>query len=181
MNTMYMYKQFRIDKSGKLHPLFVFAQETIETNKWLMAKDGPMTPDGKVASKLGKLAYRPGWHLSELPYAPHIGIKEGGKIKYMHDDTVWALCEINAQNDYTALAAQNGMKGKKFNPRLAYLPHVPEDGFYWYTTNPNAKINWVITGDMRVLRVLNDDECEQICAEHGFHAQPHRKITKGGM
>jgi hypothetical protein len=173
---MKAYKQFHIDRSGNLHPLFVFANDTIPMNRWLWAKEGSRDLNGKIKSKLGPLAYRPGWHLSEAPYAPHIGIKENGKIKYMHDDTVWALCEFNDTNDYTIEAKANGMRNGKFDPRRACLTKLPENGFYWFNTNPSAFGNWLITDKIKVLKVLTDEEVEDICwNQFGIHAQPRKK------
>ena len=174
---MLAYKQFRIDNLGNLHPLFVFSNETIPVGKWIVAKEGPRTEAGKVQSKLGPLAYRPGWHLSEAPYAPHIGIKENGKVKYMKHDTVWALCEVDDTVDYTALAHANGIRNGKFSAQRACLNHLPTDGFYWYTTNPNAFGRWLIAERIRVLTVLSDKDVEEICwKQFGIHAQP-RKVA----
>ena len=73
MKSNFGYKLFVKDKGGNLHPLYVNANQTIPTNQWLTAECGEMTPDGKVKSKLGKLAYRGGWHLNEeCPYVTHI-------------------------------------------------------------------------------------------------------------
>ena len=171
---MIAYKQFRIDKSGNLHPLFVFANETIPIGEWIKAKEGPRTENGKVKSKLGPLAYRPGWHLSEAPYAPHIGVKENGKIKYMKPDTVWAECEVYGDN-YTELALRQGMRNGKLNSREACLPILPYGGFYWYTTNPNAFGRWLIAHQIKVLRVLTDAAVEDICWNRfGIHSQPRK-------
>ena len=172
---MIAYKQFRIDKSGNLHPLFVYADEVIPVGKWLVAKEGKRTPTGKVRSKLGPLAYRPGWHLSEAPYAPHIGVKENGKVKYMHPGTVWAECEVYDETNYTLEAHANGINGKRFNPQKACLDHIPHGGFYWFTTNPNAFGNWLIAERIKVNRVLTDEEVEEICwTQFGVHAQPRK-------
>lgn len=172
---MTAYKQFRIDKSGNLHPLFVSTTETIPVGVWLKAHEGERTECGKVKSKLGPLAYRPGWHLSEAPYAPHIGVKENGKIRYMRPDTVWAVCEIDNTNDYTAEAKANGTKNGKYNAQKACLDRLPENGFYWYNTNPTAFGNWLITDRIKVLKVLKDDEVEEICmTQFGIHAQPRK-------
>lgn len=169
---MIAYKQFRIDKSGNLHPLFVFANETIPVGEWLVAKEGQRTEDGKVKSKLGSLAYRPGWHLSEAPFAPHIGIKENGKIKYQRPDTVWAICELCDDNDYNCEAYENGIRNGKFYAQRACLDHLPDHGYYWYTTNPNAYGKWLITDRIKVIRVLSDTEVEDICwNQFGIHAQ----------
>ena len=175
MNTAIAYKQFRIDKSGNLHPLFVFANETIPVHQWLMAKEGERTANGKVKSKLGPLAYRPGWHLSEAPYAPHIGIKEDGKVKYMRPDTVWAECEYYNEKDWTMEARMNGIHGNRFNAQKACLDHIPYNGFYYYTTNPNAFGRWLIAESIKVVKILTDEEVERICWElFGVHAQPRK-------
>ena len=172
---MIAYKQFRMDKSGNLHPLFVYATDTIPTGIWLKAKPGPRTATGKVKSKLGPLAYRPGWHLSEAPFAPHIGVREGGKIRYMRPDTVWAMCEIDATNDYSLEAQANGMKNGKLIAQKACLDKLPENGFYWYNTNPNCFGNWLITDKIKVIKVLTDDEVEEICWNRfHIHAQPRK-------
>lgn len=175
---MIAYKQFRIDKSGNLHPLFVFHQDIVPIGKWLIAKAGERTGNGKVSSKLGPLAYRPGWHLSEMPYAPHIGLKENGKVKYMHPDTVWAECEVYDEVDYTADAISRGINSRTgaFDARKACLDCMPVGGFYWYNTNMNAYGHWLIAERIRVNRVLTDAEVETICYEEfGIHAQ-ERKV-----
>ena len=174
---MLAYKQFRQDKSGQLHPLFVFAEETIPIGEWITAKEGPKLENGKVKSKLGPLAYRPGWHLSEAPYAPHIGIKENGKVKYMRPDTVWALCAVNDTINYTKKARKNGTtKNGKVDMRKACLSTLPYDGFYWYTTNPNAFGSWLITDKIMVIKVLSDEEVAQICkTQFGIEAQPRKE------
>lgn len=172
---MLMYKQFRMDKSGKLHPLFVFANEVIPVGEWLTAKEGVRTSDGKVKSKLGPLAYRPGWHLSEAPYAPHIGVKENGKIKYMRPDTVWALCEVYDAKNWTPVAVKHGMCGGKFHAQSACLKCIPKDGYYWYTTNPSAFGRWMIAEKIKVVKVLTDAEVEDICwNQFHIHAQPRK-------
>ena len=174
---MIAYKQFRIDKSGKLHPLFVYANETIPVGVWLTAKEGPRTENGKVKSKLGPLAFRPGFHLSEIPYAPHIGLKEDGKVKYMKPDTVWAVCMVNDTINYTKKARKNGVRNGKLDLRNACLSTIPDDGFYWYNTNPNAFGSWLITDKILVVKVLTDEEVEDICwNQFGIHAQPRKAV-----
>ena len=176
---MIAYKQFHMDKSGNLHPLFVFASETVPVGEWLAAKEGERTENGHVKSKLGPLAYRPGWHLSEAPYAPHIGVKENGKVTYMRPNTVWAECEVCDTTDYTAAARQRGfsLNTGNYNAQKSCLPYIPTNGFYWYTTNPNAFGRWLIADRIKVLRVLTDEEVEEICwNQFGVHAQPRKVI-----
>ena len=78
--TVKAYKMFRVDKKqpGKLFPLFVDAQTPVDMDKWITAKEGERstTNTKKVKSKIGDLAYRPGWHAGDLPIATHIGDKD---------------------------------------------------------------------------------------------------------
>lgn len=72
---MITYKLFRL-KHGKLYPLYVNANKPTPLGVWLDAEAGERTSDGKVKSRLGKLAYRPGWHSGDMPVALHIGEKK---------------------------------------------------------------------------------------------------------
>ena len=78
--TVKAYKMFRVDKKqpGKLFPLFVDSQTPVEMDKWITAKEGEKSTTNakKVKSKIGDLAYRPGWHAGDLPIATHIGDKD---------------------------------------------------------------------------------------------------------
>lgn len=169
------YKLCRIDKNGILHPMFVNTKDVFRIGTWIYAEDGPRNDKGKVISKLGPLAYRPGLHLSEAPFAPHIGIKAGGKIVYMHDDTVWVEVEIYDEIDYTMEARMRGTRNGKVISSIARLDRIPIDGFYYYNTNPNAYGNWLICHRMRITRVLTDDQVENICwTLFHIHAMPHR-------
>ena len=67
--TVKAYKLFRIEDNDKsnLFPLFVDADTPVETGVWVKAKAGEINKEtGKVKSKLGDLAYRPGWHSGDL-------------------------------------------------------------------------------------------------------------------
>lgn len=161
------YKMCRI-MNGKIYPMFVEANTPFEMGIWNFAIAGKQNAAGKVVSKLGGLCYRPGLHLSVAPYAPHIGKKIGGKIEYMHDNTVWVECEIADEIDYTEIAHMNGMRNGKFHSASAYLKYIPENGFYWFNTNPSAMIDWLITGAIKPLRILNDAETAIICQKMGI-------------
>jgi hypothetical protein len=75
--TVKAYKLFRVHKKhpGKLFPLFVNADKPVEMDKWQQAEIGEMAGK-KVKSKIGPLAFRPGWHAGDLPIATHIGEKD---------------------------------------------------------------------------------------------------------
>lgn len=173
MTTKIAYKLFHVKKSepGKIFPLYVLADKPTPMGEWLEAESGIRTEDGKVKSKLGKLAYRPGWHLSDgVPYVTHIGSKdETGKISYMPDNLVWCEVEYVADVDYQPEANANGMqKNGKFSAKKAQLDHVPVNGWYKYKTNPNMFGTWIIAGKIRVNRVITDDEVLELCKNWGL-------------
>lgn len=41
------------------------------------------------------------------------------------------------------------------------------NGFYRYKTNPTMTGEWIIAGEMKVLRILSDVEVKEICDEVG--------------
>lgn len=163
------YKLFKI-KKNKLYPLYVDTKTEIPINKWVTAKEAPQTLNGKVKSKLGELAYRPGFHLTIIPLADHIGKKQQNGQLYQAQDTVWCEVQYCADNDYTNIADQNG----KVN-RDKCLKSIPKNGFYRYKTNPNAKVEWLITSDIKVIKILTHNEVIKICNKNGYEAQPLEK------
>lgn len=172
---MKCYKMVRIRMNGAFGPMFVGTDEEFPVGEIICATMNHRRNLDKIYSKLGWLKFRPGLHLTIIPYAPHIGIKDDdGVIRWMHDDTVWVECEIPDDIDYTVEAHANGMRNGKLCAKKACLDRIPEYGYYWYTTNPNAKVDWLIAHRMIIRRVLTDREVAKICAEHGIVAIPHR-------
>ena len=49
---------------------------------------------------------------------------------------------------------------------------VPENGFYHYKTNPAMFSDWIIAGEMKLIRILSDEEVALICRENGEESQP---------
>ena len=181
--TIKAYKLLRIDrKTGKLYPLFVGAKEETPIGVWLDADEGEMITDKKtgtkkVKSKLGNLAYRPGWHLGDIPLATHIGVKgDSGKIEFMNPDHVWAEVDVAADINYQEEANRNGTNPKtgKINPRDADIKRIPVDGFYRYKTNPNMAGEWIITGAIKINRVLSDSEVAAIVRKAGYEPLPRK-------
>ena len=168
------YKLFRVKRSapGQLFPLYVLSDKPVSVGIWLPAKEGPRRKNGKVKSRIGDLAFRPGWHLSELPLAIHIGIKENGVIKYMHSDEVWCECEYSDTVDYQPMADALGTRDGVFHPREAMLQQIPTDGFYRYKTSPQMLGKWIIAGSMKVRRILTDEEVSSLCRAAGYDPLP---------
>lgn len=170
------YKLFKVKKKhpGQLFPLYVLTDTPIPIGVWIDATEGPKRADGKVISKLGPLAFRPGWHLSDIPLAVHIGIKENGVIKYMHDDEVWCECEFSDTINYQPQADANGTRNGKLIQVKAMLKYIPRNGFYRYKTSPRMLGKWIIAGSIKVKRVLTDEEVATICSLAGYKSLPRK-------
>lgn len=166
------YKLF-IVKHHQLYPLYVFANEPIETNVWLDAREGEMTKNGKVKSKLGELAFRPGWHSSDYPIALHIGMKKSvhdAKPSFRPDNQIWARILVNDNVNWQDVANQQGK-----SLRSKYLKFIPKNGFYRYKTNPNMFGDWIISGEMKIIDILSDDEVEKINSKINMSDLPRKK------
>jgi hypothetical protein len=194
-NTVKAYKLFRVHKDhpGKLFPLFVDANTPVEMNKWVDAKEGDMK-DGKVKSKIGALAYRPGWHAGDLPIATHIGEKSDPSVTAPDRrpaNHAWAEVEMPDDVDWQAEATRRGTnaQGKVVPVKAHITDQIPKGGHYRYKTNPNMTGNWLIGGSMKVNKVLSDAEVARINKKAGMadlpRTEPFAKKTfgfaQGGM
>jgi hypothetical protein len=188
-NTVKAYKLFRTNprKPGQLFPLFVDADTPVPIGKWIAAKAGdPGKDPTKVKSKLGDLAYRPGWHSGDLPVATHIGGKSSRDLKapdYRPDNQVWAEVEHPDDVDWQSVANSRMEYTKDGRPKPAtahITDQVPAGGHYRYKTNPNMTGNWIISGGMKVNRVLSDDEVQSINDAAGVSDLPRLKKAGGG-
>jgi len=177
--TQKAYKLFKVKKGfpGELFPLFVGANESVTTGDWIAAKAGELTTtkEGKtmVKSTLGPLAYRPGWHSGEFAIATHIGSKKNpsDKAPTLRDsDQVWAEVEVGDDFDWQTEANNRAEKTKdgKIIPRTAHITdQLPALGNYKYKTNSNMTGSWIISGEMKVNRVLTDKEVAKINEKSG--------------
>lgn len=183
------YKVFFVGRDGKLYPPMVANPGGADTpiGVWLDADAAPVAgtsktgrPKVKAGGKgtqggSGTLAYRPGWHLGEIPYAIQFNRlnPENGKKELFPREFVWAEVEYAADKDYQKDADAEGMNASgKYQHSLAGLKRVPEDGFYRYRTNPNPETDpWIITGAMKVNRVLNDEEVADLVRKAGREPQ----------
>lgn len=185
-NTIKAYKLFRLGKDGELYPLFVNSKKPIPIGKWLEAEAGELTTEGKVKSTLGPLAYRPGWHAGDLPMATHIGGKvdpaTGKRVtdrkfkpNVREDNQVWAEVEMPADFDWQSVANSRARIKKDGTPdvKTAHITdELPKRGHYRYKTNSNMTGNWIISGEMKVTRILPDAEVKAINAEAGLADLP---------
>lgn len=172
--TMVAYKLFRTKKNDtNLYPLYVFANEPTPVGVWIKAKKGEKTLRGKVKSRLGELAFRPGWHSGEYPIALHIGEKANphdSHPSYRPDNQVWCEVLVNDNQDWQLIADKMG----KYD-RDKCLKEIPVNGFYRYKTNPNMFGKWIISGEIKITRILSDEEVKKINAKIGVDDLPRRQ------
>lgn len=181
------YKVFVL-KNGKLYPPMVANPDGAATpvGVWLDADAAPIAGESKTGRPQvkqggkgtqggsGKLAYRPGWHLGVVPYAIQFNRKdaEGNKTLFPKN-FVFAEVEYAADVDYQEEARQEGINPSgKYQHSLAGLKHLPTDGYYMYRTNPNPETDpWVITGAMKVNRILTRAEQAELVKNAGREPQ----------
>jgi hypothetical protein len=176
-------------KDGKLYPPMVANPngEATPVGVWLDADAAPVagvTKTGRRQVKAGgkgtqggsgKLAYRPGWHLGEIPYALQFNRMnpETGQRELFPANFVWAEVEYANDVDYTDEARSYGVNPSgKYQHSLAGLPRVPENGSYKYRTNPDPNTDpWIITGAMKVNRILKPSEVDAMVEAAGREPQ----------
>ena len=181
------YKVFVL-KDGKLYPPMVANPDGAATpvGVWLDADAAPIAGESKTGRPQvkqggkgtqggsGKLAYRPGWHLGVVPYAIQFNRKDAdGNKTLFPKNFVFAEVEYAADVDYQEEARQEGINPSgKYQHSFAGLKHLPTDGYYMYRTNPNPETDpWVITGAMKVNRILTRAEQAELVKNAGREPQ----------
>lgn len=118
--------------------------------------------EGSKAQKVTALAYRPGWHAGTLPFFPQGGMRppKGMNTSYKNIhryNQVVFECELAADKDYTHEAEQQPKARNKdgsLNTKKADLQYLPENGYYYYATNPMTHGHpelglWAISGSLK--------------------------------
>ena len=151
---MTTYKLLRI-RNGKLYPLYVEADREMKIGEWLKAGCGKLVDDRHVKASGcgGKLALRPGFHSTFIPFTDWIGKRVGNKL-VQRKDTVWCECEVSGEERWI----QGGSR------ELV-------DGWYQFKTNAKQKHPWVISNTLKINRILSREEVETLCFLHGCEAQ----------
>ena len=148
-------------------------------------------PKGSKAKAVKAVAARPGWHAGDVPIATHIGPETnigGRQVKYRGDDQVWAEIEMPADVDWQQIANSKARikKDGNIDVRTADInDEMPKAGHYRYKTNPNMTGEWLISGDMKVNRVLDRSEVNAINEAAGVKDLPtlselNKGYSKGG-
>ena len=153
---MKTYKLFRI-KDNKLYPLYVEAKREMEIGKFLKAQVGEKKDETHVKANGcgGSLSLRPGFHSTTIPFTDWIGKKtDGGLVQ--RKDTVWCECEV--VGDEQIVTERYGLR-------------TMPNGWYKFKTNSKQKDPWIISDNIKIVRMLSNDEVKEICKENGLQAQ----------
>lgn len=150
MNTG--YKLFERDKrTGKLYPLFIGKKEETKVGEWIHAEYLPTKG----------FAVRMGWHLgANVPSAPHLIGADGTYTsrRGKNFERVWCIVEYNDNHNYNDYV--------ETLPKKCITDDSLKDGFYNFKEANGAL--WVITSDIKIIKVLTEDERRAILNEKGF-------------
>lgn len=189
------YKVFYL-KDGKLYPPMVQNPngEATPIGMWIEASAGEVAGTTKTGrpqilkggkgthTSTGLLAYRPGWHLGDVPIATQFSKvnKENGQKELFPAEFVWAECEYSNDIDYQQEAMSNGFsKNGAFRHSYAGLQKLPENGSYRYRTNPDPKTEeWIIAGKIKVKKILTQKEIKNLVKKSGKEPQ---KVENGSF
>lgn len=152
---MITYKLFKV-KNEKLYPLYVETKREMKIGKWLKAQVGEKADDKHVKSALGKLALRPGFHSTTIPFTDWIGKRMPDGTLAQKSDTVWCECEVKGKQ--TEVTDRHGLRE---------LPN----GWYFFKTNSKQEEPWIISDKIKINRVLTHEEVQKICRANGREAQ----------
>ena len=156
MKTQIGYKLFEQDQKGNLYALFIDKKNIMPMNTWMLAGSHPTKG----------FAVRPGFHIGEgIPSAPWLmsvdGTYKSQRSKYWK--RVWAEVEYVAEHDYTT-------EVELFLPKKCFETTTPKNGFYRFREAGVNRI-WIIADQMKINRILSEEERQTILANIGYDEQ----------
>ena len=157
MVTKIAYKLFEMDTENRLYPLFIDKNTEYPVGKWVQAENILHHPG---------FASRPGIHCGLLPAAPHLmsyGPNGNGYYKGRRKNwkRVWVEVECNCTIDYNEEVDKLSKK--------CFTDKLPENG--WYFFKEYGKTTWLITDKIKILRVLGEQERQDILRAAGYNEQ----------
>lgn len=154
MKTKFGYKLFETKDGKTLLPLFIDKNEVTPIGEWVDAKNVDNHPG---------FSHRPGWHVcsdTSVPDAPWLKDANGNyKSRFKHGARVWCLVEYDVTVDYNDEVAQL--------PEKCFKNHVPANGFYNFKESKGR--DWVITGAIKVVRILTEEERQNILTSRNYN------------
>lgn len=157
------YKLFEQDtRTGKLYPLFIGKKEETPIDEWVHAEHIPTKG----------FSVRSGWHAGFIPDAPWLKSADGAYKSQRGKcyKRVWCECECNLENDYTAQA--------QAQPKKCF-ERVPDNGYYFFREVGNRI--WVITSDIKITRIISEEERQQVLTEMEYDEEKAFEPYKQAM
>lgn len=175
---------------GYVFPLYVNTEETLDgkisnskglkLGVWYKAGEGECylnTKNKKLYTKgkgygtdnktISRLAYRPGWHLTNTPWGSQRGANKvvsgkpgtGNNYRNMWDNEVWARVDICIEKDMTEY-----VKTLSNDAKYQCLQKLGDGEGYQYRTNSNATKDqtWWIVDRIKIVEILDDDTVDNI-------------------
>ena len=163
------WKLFEQRDDGKLFPLFIGKTKETPMNEWVMAE---------IIEHHPGFAHRPGWHLgASIPSAPWL-LSADGTYKSQRGKKfkrVWCEVEYVADVDYTEEVLKL--------PKKCFTDRIPDGGFYNFRESGNRL--WVIADRIRVIKVLGEEERQNILKESNYNEmeafEPYRRAMAKRM
>ena len=154
---MTTYKLFKV-RDGKLYPLYVEAKRAMPIGVLLQAQVGELADETHVKASGcgGRLALRPGFHSTKIPYTDWIGKRMPDGSLVQRENTVWCECEVTGNEQI--VTSRRG------------LLTLPND-WYYFKTNAKQIDPWIISRSLTIKRILSDSEVREICKANGIEAQ----------
>lgn len=158
------YKLFEMNKEGKLFPLFIGKNKETPIGEWIEAEYIPTKG----------FANRGGWHIgADIPDAPWLKGYDGSdtgvyKSRFSKGKRVWCEVEYNATIDYNEEVEKL--------PKKSFVDKVPENGFYFF--REVGKGTWVITSEIKIVRILSETERQEIMLSKGYDEKAAYKKYK---
>lgn len=90
---MQAFKLLKRRKDGSIGPLFINASQRIPVGEWLEAEEHPTKG----------FAFRPGWHCTLKPVAPHLKMNPKGSLP-----RVWCRVEVEGTEKFNRPESQGG-------------------------------------------------------------------------
>ena len=148
------YKLFEMNENGELLPLFIDKNNPVPIGVWIHAEFIPTKG----------FAARGGWHVGTICDAPWLKGYDSNDIGCYKSQRskkwkrVWCEVEYNTNHNYDEEVAQL--------PKKCFIDKVPDDGYYIF--REVGKGDWVITSDIKVVKIISEEERQNILKEAGY-------------
>lgn len=121
------------------------------------------------------IAYRPGFHLYELPFCTQFNtIVKGKRTKQLHKNLRWVEVAYDTYRDHTeesdsrTFHKADGRSSIRKIYTMAGKNGLPTDGFYKYreSADPSSPV-CIVADRIRIVRVLSDADIRNILSNNG--------------